>query len=222
MIFVFSSASARTCIDRIDHSLERSPVGDVDKWIEAVEKQVPGVNDVVFLEIDEAVAVRMGKGRVHGADMIAVDVVADIFRKGRDWEPFFFDRLSFHVEFHEKRARGEPVPDVVMGKDQRAALAQVLVSAGMVPVVMGVDDEFGECSADGFDCLDDFVRQRSELVVDQECSVLSREHSQVAAFSRDHVYSLGNRDRRYFDIRVFVGLNGRNESRNEKKSQKKR
>ena len=73
-----------------------------------------------------------------------------------------------------------------MREDQRAALPEILVPAGVVEMPMRVDDVLDRPGAQRLDRGDDLVGQRSELVVDQHRAVRAVADADVAALAEQH------------------------------------
>jgi len=60
-------------------------MGNVDKWIETIEKYVAGVDNISFFKIDKAVTIGMGVGHMDGMETVAVKVETDILLESHDW-----------------------------------------------------------------------------------------------------------------------------------------
>ena len=59
-------------------------MGNVDKWIEPIEKQIAGMDNISVLEIDKTVTIGVSVGHMDGADIFAVEVESDIVRERHD------------------------------------------------------------------------------------------------------------------------------------------
>ena len=68
-----------------------------------------------------------------------------------------------------------------MGEDHGAALAEILVSAGMVAMPMSVDDEADGIAVERRDRGGDLVGQRRELIVDDDVAVFAIGQADIAA-----------------------------------------
>ena len=55
---------------------------DIDKWIETIEKDIAGVNNIGSLKIDKTITIGMGVGHMYGAYAVSVKMETDILRKG--------------------------------------------------------------------------------------------------------------------------------------------
>ena len=81
----------------------------------------------------------------------------------------------------------EPVPDVDLGNDGDAVLGEGLVSAGVVAMIMRVDEIFDRLFRDRFDGGLDLVVQRRELAVDHDDAVFRHGHRDISTLAFEHV-----------------------------------
>src|SRR6266850_1335733 len=88
----------------------------------------------------------------------------------------------------------EPPANVILGDERGAGVVERYVSAGVVSVIVRVDDE-AHGLVRNFQFLQrglDFFRQRSKLVVHNDDAVLAHRSGNVAALAFQHVDIAGN------------------------------
>ena len=81
----------------------------------------------------------------------------------------------------------QALPDVFLGDDRHAILGEGLVTAGVVAMIMGVDQIFDRQIGDGGDHGLDLVMERRELAVDHDDAVLCQCHGDVPANTSRHL-----------------------------------
>ena len=59
-------------------------MGNVDKWIKTIEKQIAGVDNIGCLKIDKTVTIGMGIGYMCGEDGVAVKMECDTLIKSNN------------------------------------------------------------------------------------------------------------------------------------------
>ena len=191
-------------IARRDHPLEAPAALEIDEGITAVEERVAQVDDVGADELDDGVAVGVGVGHVPHHDRLAVPVERDVGPE-RDDRQRHGRRLLGPAHHVLELGRVHPAADVVVGHDQRAGLAEVLVAAGVVAVPVGVHHEPDRLRGHGPNGGQDLLGQRGELIVDDEGAVIPHRKADVAALSEQHVEAGSERHGPDLD-RVPVGL----------------
>ena len=95
-----------------------------------------------------------------------------------------------------------------MGNDGGARFAEILVAAGVIGVVVGVEHEAGGLSSDRAEGGADLFGEGSELVVDQEGAIRAGQHADVAALPGDHGDGPAHRHRcdRLFRLGCVCGV----------------
>ncbi len=102
-------------------------------------------------------------------------------------------------------AGGQARADVLVG-DDRAVVAEDLVPAGVIAVVVRVEDELDRLGGDAVQRLADLRRERRELVVDDDDAVVADRDADVAAGAGEHVHGAG--DLRHLDLDLAEVLLG--------------
>ena len=127
--------------------------------------------------------------------------------EGDDGQGFFGLRLGLEVH-RASVARGtaalQSLAHVVVG-DNRRLLLEVRVPAGVIFVVVGVDDEPHRLIRDAFQRGLNLVSQRGVLVVDDHDAVIAYRSANVAASTLQHINVAGHfRDLHLYFAEVVV------------------
>jgi len=177
--------------------LGRSPRSQVDiGQADLVEERITHVNDIGILPDDDAVAVGM---RVRGVDRAYAAAVEKkryavlIGNDGQRGGSGFIAVLRLLGE--------QAVADMVLSQDQSPRLCEIRVSATMVAMPVGIDQETHRARTERGNRSLDLGRQRGELVVDQDGTVGAVRDADIAAGAEQH------RDARRDDF--GADLNGR-------------
>ena len=86
-------------------------------------------------------------------------------------------------------------------RDDGRGLAKILVAAGVVEVPVRIEHELHRLVGDALESGPDLFGQRCVLVVDDEDSIISGAHADVAAHALQHV----NRSRNFGDFDFDLG-----------------
>jgi len=107
------------------------------------------MDHIGILPEDDAVAVGMGMFHMLYADLVAVQMQLDPVMIGYHRQGFRSSRWDRII------ALDQPVANMILGHDQHAGLTEILVTAGMVIVPVGVDQIFDRSSTEVlYRCLD--------------------------------------------------------------------
>ena len=98
----------------------------------SVEEVIAHVDDVGANKPNNTVAVRVAVGQVYDVDLLVVKVDVDAVGKGHQWQ------AAARVVVLGKQADAH-----VVVRHDRARPAQQRVGAGMIAVIVGVEDQFG-------------------------------------------------------------------------------
>ncbi len=128
-------------------------------------------------------------------DLVAVEMEGDGVGEGDHGERHLGPGRHRAVERLHELIGAHAVPDVVVGDDQGALAAQVLVAAGVIAVPVGVEHEADRPGLDRRHRRLDLLGQRRELIVDQEHSVLAGRDPDVAPLPDQHVDARRHRHR---------------------------
>ena len=175
---------------RVDHPLEAASAREVHERVHPVEERVAHVDDVRAGEVDQGVAVGMGRRHVHHVDHLVVDVERHRRREGDDGErrPGAGRRLP--VEHRVELLGAHPGAHVVVRHDDDPCAGHVLIAAGMIAVPVGVHQEPDRLVGHGLDGGEDFGGERRVLVVHQEGGLIAHRERDVAARAEQHVDAL--------------------------------
>ena len=128
---------------------------------------------------------------VKDKDLVAVQVKRRIGRERDNGQRDLGLGIGLHPQEFNEALRRHPLPNIVVGDDQRTGLAQVRIAPGMVEVPVRVQNELHRFAAELCDRRLDLRRQRRELVVDHEDRIVTDRQAQVAAFANHHVRRVG-------------------------------
>jgi hypothetical protein len=120
-------------------------------------------------------------------DGFAVKMKTEILAEGHHRQTLWVRRRAFHLESREIRAADQALTDIIVGEDQAAAPSQVLVTAGVVSVIVGVDEEFRVLATDLFDRRENLVGQGRKLIVDEKGAVRADQQADVTALAGKHI-----------------------------------
>ena len=210
--------------DAIDHAVDTASAVDVDEGESVGDEVVAHVHDVGFGKEDDGVAVGVAGREVQGTDIFAIQVNGDVVIERDDWQGSFGSGLEIHMDRTAVSCAAaglEALADVVMCDDRRLFL-EVFVSAGVIPVIVRVDDEADGLVGDALQRGLNLIGQWSVLIVDDHDTVLADGGADVSASALEHVDV--SRDFRDFDLNlaeVFV-LRGRTDGGDEQCGEKKR
>jgi hypothetical protein len=145
----------------------------------AVGEEVAHMDGALALEEDDGVAVGVAAAEVTGHDLLAsqhdLRLVGE--RDARD---------AGHLAFHHVGAGVAVQDDFGVGGEHG------LIAAGVVPVVMRVEDEADRLVADALHLGQNLRVVLRELVVDQEHALVRGQHGDVAAAADDDVEAVGD------------------------------
>jgi len=153
-----------------------SAAREVDIRKTAGEKCVAEMNHVRSGEVDDTVAVGVGWRHVNQLDLLTVEMDRERVIEGDDWKR----RLRI------TRFAAKALPDIRVRNDV-CLETEVGVSPGVIAVIMRVEHKFKFAGAQLLQDRLDFLRQRRELVVDDENTIRSDGHADVPAGSSEHV-----------------------------------
>ena len=173
------------------------PAADVDERKAVADEIVAHVDDIVLREKDDGVAVGVAGGKVQRADVFAVEVDGDVVLEGDDGERGFFGGLVFHLDAAAvagDAAGFEALANVVLGDDASSPRWRRAVPAGVIAVIVGVDDEADGLVGDAeiFQGGVDFVGERREFVVNDDDAVFADRRGDIAARAFEHIDVAGN------------------------------
>src|SRR5256885_16568159 len=106
-----------------------------------------------------------------------------LFRSGGGGRDALFERRDELLHAHAP-------PHVLVRDEHHAALREILVTAGVVAVPVRIEQEPDRGAERGHGRLD-LVRQRGELIVNDDHAVAADRHADVAAGPHQHVHALG-------------------------------
>jgi hypothetical protein len=168
-------------LDAAHDAAQRAAARQIDEWVPGAHVHVAHVHHVRAPEVHRRVAVRVRRGQVNRRYLVAVDVERHGIVEGDDRQGARrCGQLLALDELDELPSRHAPA-DVVVGDEQRAGLAHVLVAAGVIEVPVGIEDEPHRPVGQRGDGGEDLGRQGRELVVDDEDRVGTDGESDVAA-----------------------------------------
>ena len=176
-------------VERADHATHVAAVGEVDVLValEVVEG-VAGGQHIGVGEIDPGVAVGVGVGNMGELRLAAAG-----FHHLRAAEVGFLGQrvrgLRRHLGAGQAidRAGGEAGTDVVVRHDDDAVLGEVRVPAGVVAMIVRVDQVFDRERRYRLDRRSDLVGQRRELPIHLDDAVGADRNGDVAALAFQHV-----------------------------------
>ena len=177
----------------MNQAVDRSPAVEVDEREDAIEERIAHVDDVDVREMDDRVSIGVGVLHVEGANLLAVPMERHRIGEGDHGERVRRRLLRpFH---HLVELLGiQAFAHILVGYDHRAGLAEVLVTASVIAVPVGVQHEAHRAVADGGYRRHDLLGKAGELVVYHERPVLAHRQADVASRPHQHVHAVGNRD----------------------------
>jgi len=181
----------------VGHALDAAAAGDVNEGKAVANEIVAHVHDVIFGEVDDGVAVGVAGGKVERADVFAIEVDGDVMLEGDDRESGLFGGLVFHFQgaaIASGAAGDEALADVILRDDGGTRVGEGRITAAVIAVIVGVDDEADRLVGD-FEIFErglDFFGEGSEFVVDDDDAVFADGCGDVAALAFEHVDVAGN------------------------------
>ena len=176
-------------VGRTEHAADVAAIGEVDVLIALVAvHDIAGGEHIGVGEKDPGIAVGVGIG-----DMGEQRLAAAHFHRLRSAEisllrkRFRCPRRRLVAGKARRGAGGKAEPDIVVRHDRDAVLGEVVVSAGVVAVEMGVDHVLDRQGRDRLDRSLDLVGERRELAVDHDDAVGADGDGDVAALAFQHV-----------------------------------
>ena len=145
------------------------------------EKGIAEVNDICSGEMDDAITIGVPGRRMNDFDFFAIKVNGQGFIEGDDGE--------FRPGFAGFAA--ESFADIRVRNDVSFA-AKVSVTAGVIPVEVGVEDEFEGARIQFFQGGRNLVCQGCKLIVDDQYSVRPDGDADVSAGTGQHVDIAGD------------------------------
>ena len=182
---------AQTFLHGRDEALDGAPAVQVDVRIQTIEKYVPHVQHVALGEKDDAVAIGVAARHVVDAHGLAVQVQRDAVIERHHGQRLIGIRGRGAVHEIAELLGGHALADVVVRDDDAAGLAQGLVAADVVAVIVGVDDESHRAVVDLADRRQQLLGQRLHLIIDDEHAIFTGGHGDVAAPALDHGDGVG-------------------------------
>ncbi len=113
---------------------------------------------------------------------------AEILAEGHHGQSLWCRRRAFHLKGGKIGVAHQTLANIVVREDQAAAAAQILVAAGVVSVIVGVNEEFGLLTTDRFDCSEDLVSQGRILIVDEKGAVRANQQADITTLAGKHIY----------------------------------
>ncbi len=159
------------------------PEAQIDKRKAVAHKVVAHVHHVRLGKEDDAVAVGVTARKMQGSDVLAVEVHGHIVIEGENRQGFLGLRLDFATnrsEIARRAALFQTLADVVVGDHGRLFLEDC-VSAGVVAVIVGVDDETNRLVGDPLQRGLDLVGQGSILVIDDYDAIIAHRCADIPA-----------------------------------------
>ena len=121
---------------------------------------------------DDAIAVRVSRRKVDGADVFAVQVHGGAIVEGDDGQHIFTGGRRVVLEKGDGSARRQPLAHVLL-RDDGPLLGKIRISAGVVAMVVRVDDETHRLVGDALERRLDLGRERGELIVDHNDAIVA-------------------------------------------------
>ena len=131
------------------------------------------------LPVDQRVAVGMGVLDMDDLDVVAIEVEGQIVAERHHRQRP--GRRRRHDLGADQLLHRHAAPDIVVGDDDGAGAAEILVPAAMVAMPVGVDDEAHRIGIDRAHRGEDALGQRRKLVVDQDVAVGAVGKADIAA-----------------------------------------
>ena len=138
----------------VDHAVDAAAALHVNEGKAVGDEVVAHVHDVGVREKDDRVAVGVSGGKIESADVFAVQVHGDIVIEGEDGQGLVRLRAWLHMDGAAVAAAAaalQALADVILRDDGRLLL-EVCISAGVVGVIVRVDDETHGLVGDAFQC----------------------------------------------------------------------
>ena len=134
------AGNLQPALHRRSKAVDRTARRQIDIGETPGEEGVAHMQDIRLTEMHHGVAIGVGVGNVDGLNRLAIHVKGQIIAKGEDGQ--YARRLGpFGLGIVETGA------DIMMRRDRRAELGEMGITAGMVAMPVGVDDETGRIAA---------------------------------------------------------------------------
>ena len=161
----------RECLfGRCEHTANITTAAQVNEGkTHLVEEQVAHVQHIGLFPENDAVAVGVAMLHVPDLHFVAIEVKLQAIVIGHGGQ--CFGRRSGIIAASRLLDTEHPFADMVMGHDQSAGLAEILVSAAVITMPVSVDQIFDRLRAQLRDCRFYLGGQRRELIVDQHRAV---------------------------------------------------
>ena len=163
---------------RFDDALRTAAAGHVNKGKTVTHEIVAHVHDVILREENDGVAIGVARRKVHCANVFTIQVHRHVVLERDNRQRRLCSGLVLHFNRSAiaRRAAGlQAFAHIVVGDQRGARGIERLVAAGMVAVIVGVDDEAHGLvrDADVFQRGLNLLRERGELVVHDHDAVLA-------------------------------------------------
>src|SRR5437588_2606352 len=162
-------------LDAVDHAIYAAAAPDVDERESVGYEVVAHVHHVGLGEKDDRIAVGVASGKVESANVFAIEMHGHIMIEGEDGQRIFRLRLGFELHrsaIARRTALLEPLADIIVRNDGSLFL-EVCIPAGVISVIMGIDDESNRLVSDPFQCSLDFLGEWRVLIVHNDNAVLA-------------------------------------------------
>lgn len=167
-----------------------------EAWTGSTKGTVTG--DVIYAKVESLEDLEKYKGKLRGAIVLARPPVEAKFKSDPDGDRFDEKELAEITQMEmpgarqDWAARREEFRRLRALRDDGRFFAKDGIAAGVVAVPVCVEHEFQIAAVQPFECSFDFVRERRELIIDDEDSVRARRHTNIAAAAFEHIDAAGN------------------------------
>src|SRR5215471_5079708 len=182
------------------------PGGHIDKRKSVAHKIIAHVHNVVLREENDRVAVGVTGGKMQRANVFAIQVHAHVVLNSDDRQRRFRRRFDFGLN---RTAIGTDAGDatafqslahIVLGNHRGTRVAERLVPAGVITVIVSVDDKPHGFVGNALESGLNLFRKRRELIINDNDAVFTYRGRYVAARALEHVDV--SRYFSYFDLNL--------------------
>ena len=155
-----------------DHAGDAAAVFHVHEGKSIGNEIIAHMHHVGLGKKDDAIAIGVARGKVDGADVFTVQVHGGAVIEGDDGQHAVRCRRCGVFKQFDGAAGSQPLAHVFL-RDDGSQLGEIRISAGVVAVVVRVDDETHRLVGDAFERRLDLGRQRGELIVDHNDAIVA-------------------------------------------------
>ncbi len=178
----------------VDHPIDAAAAIHVDERKTIRHEIVAHVHDIGLGEEDDRIAIGVAGGKEERPDIFAIQMHGHVVIERDDRQRFFGCGLHIHVHraaIAGGAARFQSLAHIVL-RDDRRLLLEIRVPAGVIAVIVRVDDEPHRLVGDAFQRRLNFLGERGVLIVDNHNSIVPDRCANVPSRAFQHVNVAGH------------------------------